>query len=485
MTEGDDRWDVIIEQLTRLADLRDRGVLTEAEFETQKALILGVPVAGGAPTARSEAPDAAAAPAAATADAVPSPPASKPPGALPPPPPPSTPPGWYLDPADDTLARYWDGRDWSVETVPVPTTPSAEEAPAPPSALPPPPPPSTPPGWYIDPEDATLARYWDGRDWSIETVPAPTPEEAAGPPPPPPPSARAAVHQHQPPPGPANGADAPPPTGAPPPLPPPPPPGEMTSGRRALGIALLVVALLVLGGGGAGGYLVWKSHHDAPAQNAASRRTTTTTTTTTSSDGTTGTTGQPATSPGSGSDSTTTTGASDSTTTGPPGSSGASGSGSMTTFGDGTWRVGTDIAPGTYTTSGASGCYWERESSLSGGSDSILANDNTVGQVTVTIPSTDAGFKTQGCGTWSALPTSGQPSTSFGDGIWAVGTQVAPGTYTTAGGASCYWERESDLTGGSSSLIANDSPAGQVSVTIAPTDKGFKTQDCGTWTKSG
>lgn len=32
----------VIEQLTKLADLKDRGVLTDEEFATQKAKVLGV-----------------------------------------------------------------------------------------------------------------------------------------------------------------------------------------------------------------------------------------------------------------------------------------------------------------------------------------------------------------------------------------------------------------------------------------------------------
>src|SRR5215469_6159397 len=48
-----------------------------------------------------------------------------------------------------------------------------------------------------------------------------------------------------------------------------------------------------------------------------------------------------------------------------------------TTFGDGTWKVGSEILPGTYRTTGAKGaantlfyrnsCYWERDGPSSGG----------------------------------------------------------------------------------------------------------------------
>ena len=155
-----------------------------------------------------------------------------------------------------------------------------------------------------------------------------------------------------------------------------------------------------------------------------------------------------------------------------------------TTFGDGTWVVGKQIAAGTYHTAGGGDCYWARESDLSGGTSSILANDTPSGPVTVTILPTDVGFQTQGCGTWSPEPTTGRQATSFGDGVYAVGIDISPGTYSTQGGSNCYWERDSDLTGASNSIITNDTPSGPVTVTIASTDKGFKTEGCGTWKQS-
>ena len=159
-------------------------------------------------------------------------------------------------------------------------------------------------------------------------------------------------------------------------------------------------------------------------------------------------------------------------------------SGPKTSFADGTWQVGKQIAAGTYETSGGSGCYWQRVSDMSGSFGSILANDTISGHDVVTILPTDVGFQTQGCGTWSPVPASGAQKTSFGDGMWAVAVDIAPGTYQTSGGSSCYWERDSAFTGDPGAILANDTPSGPVTVTIQPTDKGFKTQGCGTWTKA-
>ncbi len=78
--------------------------------------------------------------------------------------------------------------------------------------------------------------------------------------------------------------------------------------------------------------------------------------------------------------------------------------------------------------------------------------------------------------------TTAVPKTIFGDGIWAVGKDIAPGTYSTnKGGNGCYWARTRDLSGSLDSVIVNGVGIGHITVTIAPTDAGFETQRCGTW----
>jgi hypothetical protein len=159
-------------------------------------------------------------------------------------------------------------------------------------------------------------------------------------------------------------------------------------------------------------------------------------------------------------------------------------SGSGNGFGDGTWTIGTapgDVAPGTYQTNGGVRCYWERASDLSGQESAVLANGNTIGHVVVTILPTDVGFQTERCGTWTRLPKTGPRATSFGNGIYAVGINIAPGTYTTSGGSACVWERSSDLTGDGTSIISDANTSGPLTLTIATTVKSFSTQGCGTW----
>ncbi|WP_338887828.1 hypothetical protein [Rhodococcus sovatensis] len=94
-----------------------------------------------------------------------------------------------------------------------------------------------------------------------------------------------------------------------------------------------------------------------------------------------------------------------------------------------------------------------------------------------------AGATLLGAGVASAAP-----ATSFGNGTWAVGSDIAPGTYVSAGSTDeygCYWERASSFYGDFDSIIANDfvSPeSGQAVVTIKSTDVAFIPDYCGTWT---
>jgi hypothetical protein len=158
---------------------------------------------------------------------------------------------------------------------------------------------------------------------------------------------------------------------------------------------------------------------------------------------------------------------------------------SFANFGDGTYQVGADLQPGTYRTRmGSPNCYWERLRNFSGGMNGILANGGTSAPAIVTIQPTDAGFNSQGCGTWtkdlSAITAS---KTSFGAGTYIVGTDMVPGTYRSSGGNNCYYERLRDFTGGMNSIIANGNTNNPTIVTIRPTDAGFQSQNCGTWTQ--
>jgi len=158
-------------------------------------------------------------------------------------------------------------------------------------------------------------------------------------------------------------------------------------------------------------------------------------------------------------------------------------------FSDGQFIVGSDVQPGTYFVNTFSGCYWERQANFNGDLDSIISNELisvTTGQSIVTILESDKGFQSQNCGSWykeADVEKFGGVFTSIPDGTHFVGSQVAAGTYrTTSAGDSCYWERMADFKGGVNSIIANDL-GGSTIVTIAASDTGFKSTDCGSWEK--
>jgi len=87
--------------------------------------------------------------------------------------------------------------------------------------------------------------------------------------------------------------------------------------------------------------------------------------------------------------------------------------GLLTNIIGGRWLVGSQVAPGTYQTSAAHGCYWERLRAFDGKTASIIANKfvETAGTQFVTIASGDVGFHTDAeCGTWTKTNALVSPS---------------------------------------------------------------------------
>lgn len=75
-------------------------------------------------------------------------------------------------------------------------------------------------------------------------------------------------------------------------------------------------------------------------------------------------------------------------------------------FGPGTYRVGEEITPGTWSSTPESGefCYWERRSGFSNELDDIIANDFTDTGSVVEIQDSDVGFLSEdGCGPWTKI----------------------------------------------------------------------------------
>ncbi|MFE4544837.1 hypothetical protein [Arthrobacter sp. NPDC056727] len=153
--------------------------------------------------------------------------------------------------------------------------------------------------------------------------------------------------------------------------------------------------------------------------------------------------------------------------------------------GDGTYRVGTQIKPGLYKSTGGSFCYWARLSGFSGNVSDINANDIVSGVTYVQILPSDVGFESDGCGAWTTVPSTGARATSITrDGTYRVGIDILPGTYYGfASGDFCYWETLSGFSGTFDEIYDNDIPSGWIVVTIPSWAKGFSVHGCGTLTR--
>jgi hypothetical protein len=78
-------------------------------------------------------------------------------------------------------------------------------------------------------------------------------------------------------------------------------------------------------------------------------------------------------------------------------------------------------------------------------------------------------------------PATGPKTTIDHDGTFAVGTDIVPGTYSSAGpvaNGTCYWKRMGNPDG---NLIDNSMSKKPQVVQIDPTDKAFKTSGCQPW----
>ena len=75
----------------------------------------------------------------------------------------------------------------------------------------------------------------------------------------------------------------------------------------------------------------------------------------------------------------------------------------------------------------------------------------------------------------------------FGNGMYRVGVEMAPGTYQAGTMIGfCSWSRLSSFDGQGSSIIQSGIGDHSLStVTIAPTDVGFSSAGCRGWTKIG
>ena len=110
-----------------------------------------------------------------------------------------------------------------------------------------------------------------------------------------------------------------------------------------------------------------------------------------------------------------------------------------------------------------------------------VANNATVSAGLTTITSD----QTQTAMTPTPIPTTPTPTfATFTDGTYQVGIDIQPSTYRTQTvSQGCYYARLKGFSGSLDDILANNNTDDPVIVTILPTDKGFESRNCGTWTK--
>lgn len=76
----------------------------------------------------------------------------------------------------------------------------------------------------------------------------------------------------------------------------------------------------------------------------------------------------------------------------------------------------------------------------------------------------------------------GRELTSFGDGTWQVGVDVAAGTYTTTGGLGCRHALKPAVSG---AAIVESASQGPDTVVLTDDSGWFETTGCTTWRQAG
>ena len=155
-------------------------------------------------------------------------------------------------------------------------------------------------------------------------------------------------------------------------------------------------------------------------------------------------------------------------------------------FDDGVYIVDHGISTGTYIAEEIEDeiCYWSRLAGFDGDSFNRINVYASRGQAIVTILDSDVGFRSFGCGTWHQMQenTEIEEASSFSDGTYRVGVDVAPGIYIAADSThtTCRWRRLRDFTW-TSGVTVESLASGIKIVEISSEDLGFASWGCGNW----
>ena len=153
-------------------------------------------------------------------------------------------------------------------------------------------------------------------------------------------------------------------------------------------------------------------------------------------------------------------------------------------FGSGLQRVGTAVKPGRYT-SPTGNCSWKRLNHYGDSDANVIASNTSSGRAVVQVEPTDVAFSsTTACGAWTRWAAPATPASTFEDGDWVVGADIAPGTYKSVNGYDCYWELARGFDHDLTEIITTDNSPGSATVTIPSTAARFTSKGCGTWKRT-
>ncbi len=156
-------------------------------------------------------------------------------------------------------------------------------------------------------------------------------------------------------------------------------------------------------------------------------------------------------------------------------------------FGDGIWKIGEEIALGTYAAPGGEQCLWNSLTGFTGSAINDIARLSHPGRPVVTIGTKYqgfqlVGFQSLGCGEWRPIADITGPVDSITDGTWLVAQEILPGTYQASN--NCYWSRLRGFNGEFDDVIVgSDLVEENPTVTIEPTDAGFMSFGCNGWAR--
>lgn len=137
------------------------------------------------------------------------------------------------------------------------------------------------------------------------------------------------------------------------------------------------------------------------------------------------------------------------------------------TYGDGQYKIGSDLDAGEYVLLSDSSAYLEIASDSTGKLESIIANDNFVNRSVVSVSSGQY-LKIDGCTMYAFADA---PAVNITDGIlpegmYKVGVDLDAGEYKVVPDGSGYVEVSSDSTHNLDSIISNDILSGEQYITV-------------------